>query len=157
MKYSDNTAAKHVLGRLQAFADGELSPGEAARVRAHSAACPSCARALAEIESVYGALAADKETQGLPSIWPGVAERLERRRPFFGSVPFTVGASAAAAAGLLIGLWLGSAAGLAGGQAAPAGEALRGDWSEVGSLLSGAGTTLGDLYLADASNGGETE
>ncbi|RPJ42746.1 MAG: hypothetical protein EHM19_09960 [Candidatus Latescibacterota bacterium] len=157
MKYSDDTAAKHVLGRLQAFADGELSPGEAERVRAHSAACPACARALAEIESVNAALNAYEETRLPPSIWPGLAERLERRRPFFWSVPFAVGASAAAAAGLLIGLWLGSAAGLGGGQAALAGETLRGDWSEVGSLLSGAGTTLDDLYLADASNGGETE
>jgi anti-sigma factor RsiW len=144
----------HVLSNIQACADGELAREEEAQVRAHCGSCASCGAALAELEAFYSVLESDEDRRLLHPVWPRVLERIERRRSPFARVPFAVSASAAAAAGLLIGLLLGASGGIG---AAEPGNGLQGDWSEIGSTLTGAGTTLDDLYLADGASGEETK
>ncbi|MFH1680143.1 MAG: hypothetical protein ABIH26_05790 [Candidatus Eisenbacteria bacterium] len=141
---------EHVLGRIRACLDGELAPEEAERVRTHCARCDACGREWSEIEGLYRTLAADAASEPPRPVWPAVRERLAERRFRLPRIPFAVGASAAVAAGLLLGLLLGSAA------RAPESTTESG-WSEVGTLLTDAGTSLGDLYLTELSNGGETQ
>ena len=48
--------SEHVLDRLSGYLDDELSEAEQARLRAHIAGCPGCARRLEELAAVDGAL-----------------------------------------------------------------------------------------------------
>jgi hypothetical protein len=71
---------------------------------------------------------------------------MERRSSPRARISFAVGASAAVAAGLLLGLLLGSGNGAVE-------SAWRAEWRDLGTLLTEDGTTLDDLYLAEAASG----
>lgn len=161
-KRSDRSRAgePHVLDRIPAFLDGELSDADRERVRSHLRDCAACAAALAESERLQGFLredsaALDEAWARLPSLWPGVRARaLAPARPRFGFL-MTLSASTAAVAGLLIGALLvprgNDDSALIASQAVTGG-----DWDEVGSLIAGgAGTSLDEIYLADAEEGEE--
>jgi anti-sigma factor RsiW len=140
----------HVTDKIRACLDGELAPDEAARVRAHCARCRACHRAWTEIENLYRILESDTGAEPLRPVWPGVRERIGEPRRGLARFPFAVGASAAAAAGLLLGLLLGSVGETLGSRA-------ESSWSEVGTLLTDSGTSLDDLYLSGLANGGESQ
>ena len=98
--------------------------------------------------AVRRALAADRAS--LPqSLWPLIRDRLPRaarRASPRVRFAFALGAFAAAIAGLLVGARLGATYGLAS-------EMPAATWSEVGSALAdGGATTLGDIYLAVATD-----
>ena len=68
----------HERERLTAYADGELDPGAAAEVERHLAGCTECARELALVRRLKGAMrdmqlnATDRE------VWKGVHRRITR-------------------------------------------------------------------------------
>jgi anti-sigma factor RsiW len=136
----------HVLHGIQACLDGELAREEADAVRAHCAACETCGRAWRETEELCRLLSADAAAPLSRSLWPAVLRRMERRSSPRARISFAVGASAAVAAGLLLGLLLGSGNGAVE-------SAWRAEWRDVGTLLTEDGTTLDDLYLAEAPSG----
>jgi len=99
---------EHVGDKLQAFLDGELSSSESDSVRAHCAVCSECARSLADLEAVRVALEGDDVPSPLRSMWPAVREELERRSSPGFDLSFGLAASAAAVAGVALGLLLGA-------------------------------------------------
>ncbi len=148
--------AGHVLGEIQACVDGELPAATAERVRAHAAACPACARALAQAEATWSALAVYRVPEGARPAWPRLRARL--RSPRRSPLSFATGAAAAAVAGLLLGLVVGRALPTGATGADPA-ETLS-SWAQDGSLLAAGGAaTLDSLFLAagEASAGEEKE
>ncbi len=131
----------HVADRLQALVDGELSPEEERTVRDHCEQCERCGSLLREVEDVYRRLGDLPPADLEESLWPVVQGRL-RGRTARRSLPFAVGASAMAAAGILIGLLLGPASGT---DPAAGGETT---WAEMGSLFDESTVpTLDTVYL----------
>ncbi|MBM3320881.1 MAG: hypothetical protein FJY73_09425 [Candidatus Eisenbacteria bacterium] len=140
----------HVTEKIRACLDGELAPDESAWVRAHCARCETCHRAWTELENLYRILESDAGAEPLRPVWPGLREHIAEPRRGALRFPFAVGASAAAAAGLLLGFLLGSAEGWLVSRA-------ENSWSEVGTLLTDSETSLDDLYLAGLANGGDSQ
>ena len=99
---------EHVRDKIQPFLDGELSSSESDAVRAHCAGCAEFARYLADIEAVRGALEADEVPSPLRSMWPAVKSSLDRRSSRGFDLSFGLAASAAAVAGVALGLLLGA-------------------------------------------------
>jgi hypothetical protein len=66
--------------RLSALVDGDLSARKAARVRAHAAACASCTRALADLETMKRGLDALPARAGEDN-WSIVVNRLAQPVP----------------------------------------------------------------------------
>ncbi len=156
----------HVVMRLRAFLDGEMSPAEASSVRAHCAGCSDCARTLEGFRAVGTALReGDPAAFARSSWWPAIDARLRRRRdprwrtdPRWGADPrgradsrghaasrrraaYAAGISALAAAGLFLGLQLGAMSGAATSDGATA-------WSSASPSLQGESAgNLTDLYL----------
>ena len=98
----------HVEGRLQAWLDGELDESDSAAVNRHVESCERCAGALRELEALRGAITADAESEPLRPMWPAVkAAAYPVSRTRFG-FSFGLATSLAAAAGLVIGISLGS-------------------------------------------------
>jgi anti-sigma factor RsiW len=98
----------HVEDKIRKLLDGELPPDEAAAVRAHSALCERCGEALADLKAVYGALKADREPELLRPMWPVVKRGLTPRSlPTF-NFSFGLATSVAAAAGVVLGVLLGT-------------------------------------------------
>ena len=94
---------------VQADADGELDPGQAARVAAHLRGCPSCAAAAAELASLSGRIRAEAPYHRAPEALrarveaigrPRQAAPVARRAWWRQAVPF--GAGFALAASLLL-------------------------------------------------------
>lgn len=85
---------------LSAFADGDLSPGDAARVRAHLPGCPTCTAAAAQLSGLARAARQLERPEPPPTLWLAVEGALDRReRPWWMSLRlFGVGALAGAAA-----------------------------------------------------------
>lgn len=70
------------IGNIQAFLDGELSPGETANVTAHTAICSNCAQLLAEAEeeNVLAFSALDRELDTLvptQRLWTRISDSIE--------------------------------------------------------------------------------
>ncbi len=63
---------------LSAYADGELPPEEGRRVEAHLQRCTECARELAMIRTLGGAMRAMRPPQRRESVWEGVHRRITR-------------------------------------------------------------------------------
>ena len=67
----------HPLAAISAYADGELSAEDAARVEAHLAECTECARELALIRSMGEAMTENMRNSKAPSdIWGQVHRRI---------------------------------------------------------------------------------
>jgi anti-sigma factor RsiW len=60
------------LDLLEPSLDGELTPGDAARLRAHLFGCPSCTRELALARRIQGELRALPLSEVLPAVPPEV-------------------------------------------------------------------------------------
>jgi anti-sigma factor RsiW len=136
----------HVDSRLQAFLDGELSTSEAAAVEDHCSDCPACGAALEESRAVRALMAVDRGDEPLRPTWPGVRDALPRRVPGRPSLAYLFGASALAAAGLFLGLYLGAES-----VPSPAATASESSWSSFSSTLgTGSPGNLAGIYLTDA-------
>lgn len=68
---------EHPRARLSAYLDGELPPGEAAAVERHLRDCTECARELAIMNRLGGAMRT-MEPKRERSVWEGVHRRLTR-------------------------------------------------------------------------------
>ncbi len=140
----------HVLEKIRACLDGELPLAEADAVRSHCRTCPECARAWEELAAMADLLPVETAERSERSLWPAVRARLRERPSWFTGTRFAVSASAAAAAGLLLGVLLGGVPGTE-----------RSD--ETGSTLPRLGSvwsenwepTLADAYLAALSDESE--
>ena len=133
----------HVLERIRSCLDGELSDAEAEAVRSHCRTCPECARAWEELSALAELLPVDLTDRESRSLWPAVRARLVARPSWFTGARFAVSASAAAAAGLLLGVLLGGAPGSERTEEGGSGFAgLESVWAESWE------PTLADVYLA---------
>ncbi|HVV15806.1 MAG TPA: zf-HC2 domain-containing protein [Polyangia bacterium] len=121
---------------LSAFADGDLPPAEAARVRAHLVSCAACAAATSQLGALAAAARRLDRPEPPPTLWLAVEGALEKHdRPWWMSLRiFGVGALAGAAAVSVAALGLASWRThraeraerlLTGGVAAPAAVAAR--------------------------------
>lgn len=147
----DNRHELHVLARLQAWRDGELPVAAAEAVRAHLAACPDCARAAAELETIWDAIATAPPPPPPPA-WPGL--RASFAGPRRASLPWAAGL-AAATAGLLMGLLIGEP-GRAGARVATASDDAVSEWAGTQTLVvAGAATTLDGIYLDTTADADE--
>jgi anti-sigma factor RsiW len=146
----DERHEQHREIRIQALFDGELNELEASAVRDHLEKCGRCASIWADMESVRAALPGYTGSGPLRPAWPAVRDRLEENRASRMGVAFRLGTSLAAAAGILIGLYVSSF---------DSSENYTDDesWAEFGSLLgSEEGATLDYLYLTTDETGGES-
>jgi anti-sigma factor RsiW len=96
----------HVETRIQAYLDGELSPGESRALRDHCSTCEPCRSVLEDLSQVRERLAADRPAEPLGPMWPGVRDRLGARPARRWS--FALGTTGAAALGLALGLLFGT-------------------------------------------------
>ena len=147
---------KHVQHKIQACLDGELTEAEAVSVRRHCESCRECGRAWRDMSAVWEALLkADAPPLPLP-LWPAlerelVREQAVRPRPW-PRLTYAGGALAATAAGLLLGLWMGSPR---------QGSLPDTTWPtliEEGALfVEGTGWTLDRLYLSSEVEEGDDQ
>jgi anti-sigma factor RsiW len=146
---------KHVIDRIPAWLAGELEPAVADRVAAHLQDCPDCAREAASIRGILDILTqADTDPDLRSSVWPQVQERTfgRGRSPnswFFGTGPLTrtAWASAAVAAGLLVGVLLPGGGAVTPDDAA-ADAALETLWLAESSWVDdGSGLGLTEIWL----------
>ncbi len=95
---------------LSAFADGDLAPAEAARVRAHLGSCPACAAAAGQLGALAAAARGLDRPEPPPTLWLAVEGALEKHeRPWWMALRiFGVGALAGAAAVSIAALGLAS-------------------------------------------------
>ena len=100
--------AKFTDETLSAFADGDLPSGEAAKVRAHLPACPTCSSAASEMTALARVARRLDRPDPPPTLWLAVEGALDKReRPWWLSLRlFGVGALAGAAAVSLLALGL---------------------------------------------------
>jgi len=142
---------KHVQNKIRAWLDGELPDAEAATVRQHCEICPQCRRTWQEMAAVWDTLALAAAPRLPRPIWPELEAKLVRREPAWHRVALATGGVATAAAGLLLGLWLGTQNG--NGQIS--------GWPslvEQGALfVEGTDLTLDQLYLAAGAEEGEVQ
>lgn len=144
----------HVEDRIQACLDGELSPREEAKIHAHMKNCEACTAIWTESVGVCEILSADHAGDPIRPVWPSVRRRLREERSSRTGIAFRLGASFAAAAGLLIGLYMGSID-LSGGIAGT--ETDKETWSEFGSLLGmESDGSLDNLFLSADDEEGES-
>jgi anti-sigma factor RsiW len=68
----------HPREALSAYADGELPPEEARRVRAHLERCTECARELATIRTLGGAMRTMHPAPRRAGTWEAVHRRITR-------------------------------------------------------------------------------
>lgn len=141
---------RHVEDRLQAWLDGELSEAEGAKTRSHVESCAQCSRALKETEATLKALRKYEDAEPLRPMWLAVrAGMAAGARPRFG-LSFGFVTSAAAAAGLIIGIMLGTP----GRSSAPL-EENGSEYSIESTLDDGTVMTLDDMYVSAFSENGE--
>jgi len=142
----------HVEDSLAAFLDGEMTPEEAERVRAHVGECPRCARALEEMRAVVAALREESASSAEPvrPMWPAVQAGISSRQRF--GLSFGIAASLAAAAGVVIGIALGSAVG--GGSVG--GAVVESEYTET--IVPGDyAMTLDEIYVSVVEEGQVSE
>ena len=67
----------HVIDRLDDFVDGELTPEEAAAVRAHLDLCPACSVQHDEIVALLSAASGlSQRIEPTSDLWPGIVRRI---------------------------------------------------------------------------------
>lgn len=135
---------------MQAFADGELLPADAERVRAHCERCDACAAKRDGLRELAALLRADATERPLRPVWPHVQARLPRRVRFDRS--FVFGTGLAVTAGLLLGIALGATSSGSGASS----SAAAGSSSSGNELMSWAswGSTLPDVYGLESEEPG---
>ncbi|HET6637957.1 MAG TPA: zf-HC2 domain-containing protein [Gemmatimonadota bacterium] len=69
----------HPIEQLSEYVDDELSPPERARIEAHLSDCPSCARLVDDLRAVVAAARSVEDVPPARDLWPGIADRIERR------------------------------------------------------------------------------
>ena len=103
---------KHVTPDIQSWLSGELSQQETSRFQAHLDQCPECTREAAEARKFWDGLDVVDIPAAASSLWPEVRRKTfgqdEKTFSFFGTgrVIQTSLATAAMAAGLMIGILL---------------------------------------------------
>jgi len=100
--------------RLDDWLDGTLAQAAAREVESHLAGCASCRRREQELRQLLAHAAALPRSLAPPrDLWPGIAERVERRSAWAGLWsswhPMALAAAAAVVAALAAYLWSGSA------------------------------------------------
>lgn len=65
--------------RLSEFVDGDLDAATTAAAEAHLAVCTTCAETVAELRAVANRAGALSDREPARDLWPGIAERLERK------------------------------------------------------------------------------
>jgi anti-sigma factor RsiW len=142
----------HVEDKLEAMLDGELTRAEASAVRAHCTGCKKCGAALGELEMIDGALEMEREPSPLRPMWPAVREALVHPSvPRFG-FSFGLVTSAAAVAGVVLGVLLGSLDEL------PEHPLEAAETYSVGSYLGDDSVpTLDEIYVASFGEDGEEQ
>jgi anti-sigma factor RsiW len=140
--YSDN--------QMQEFLNGELSEHENGQIRSHTETCAECRQLMRELVTVRELLRADAPAEPIRPMWPAVRERLEAAaRPRFRLV-FALGTSAAAIAGIILGLYLGSLG------SRPTGIPPEGMWSDVPTTLTNNPSGgIADVFLAAPTQEGD--
>jgi anti-sigma factor RsiW len=133
---SDQT--NHALHRIQAWLDGEISGDEAREIESHCKSCESCGKLWREQLEIREVLGADPAADPMAPMWPAVEKSLRGRGvPGFG-FSFAFGTTAAAVAGLALGVFIGSVSTTNG----------EGDiWSEIGSTMTAESGMASDVYL----------
>lgn len=143
----------HVADRIVPCLDGELSPREETEVREHVKSCAACAAVWKESEEAAALLEADAPGESAPPIWPAVRAKLREKRSGRITVAFRVGASLAAAAGILLGLYIGS---IRFDDAYRNATADSSAWTEFDSVLgTESDSPLDGLFLSVADDEGE--
>lgn len=131
---------------LLAFGDGELPEAEAQAVAEHCTICAECSRLLTDFEAVRVSLAADLQLAGPQPVWPLVASRLQHERSRRIGPMFALGTTAACAAGIVLGLMLGTP---------PSQSSTENDsvaWTSVDQIRSGSGSaSLLDVFYQTPS------
>lgn len=138
-----NDSVGHVRERLVSYLAGDLPAAEAAGVREHCAACPSCGRLLEESAGTWALLGHITPAHPARSLWPGVQERLANRSAPAPRLPLALGAAGASLAGLLLGILIGSASPWFSRESQTSPE------QELTTLIGNeVEPTLGEIYLA---------
>lgn len=135
----------HMTPRIQAFLDGELSPQQVQMFQDHVNRCAACRRALADAQELWSKVDVLATVPAEVSIWPRLADRLERRRRGRRSWTYRGLAIAATLAGVSLGWQLGGSVGSHGTGAGPSREM---------SLLEDGSPSLDQLWLQVGVNGG---
>ena len=94
--------------RLMAFLHGELAEAEASLVQDHCSSCAECRQVLDGFGAVQNLLQADIADQKPQPVWPVVAREMSQNRGRVFSPSFVFGTVAACAAGIAMGLLMGS-------------------------------------------------
>jgi anti-sigma factor RsiW len=76
----DSTHCRRIRKRLSAYQDGELSPAERERVRAHLEGCPACREKYEELEQVWQSLGELGEIRPTPGFYSRLVERIEEQQ-----------------------------------------------------------------------------
>jgi anti-sigma factor RsiW len=140
--------SNHVEHRIQSWLDGELSANEAEAVENHCRSCDGCGEIWQAQLEIRSMLRAGPAEEPLAPMWPAVEEKLHGKTEV--SLPFAFGASAAAVAGIAIGVFLGTI----GESSYENGE--QDVWSEVGSTMTVESSPgLSGFYL-DAEEGSDS-
>jgi len=141
---------RHVDDRIPAYLDGELKADEAERVLAHCRACASCGRVLDESTRVMERLRAAAAPDPARSFWPYVRAEIARAAERRLGPAFAFGATAAVAAGIALGLLVGTV-----DRPATAISTEETIWTTVGSTMFGdSQVAFGDSYLSFSDDGG---
>ncbi len=128
--------------RIEALLDGELADAEQAALVRHIGSCEKCAAVRAGAKRLHAALAAEKRPEPLRPVWAAVGDRFDRAIGPRASTAFRLAATFAAAAGIILGLFIGSLTG-------PSAAGNEGTWSDIGSTLGAeSGTSLDEIYLS---------
>lgn len=101
---------KHVTQRIQAYLDGELTPPAVQALEEHLRGCAACRQELEAGQGLWRQVEAAMSMPDRASLWPRLADRLERRRRRRGAWTFRGLGLAAALTGLLLGWQLGQPA-----------------------------------------------
>jgi len=133
---------------LQALVDGELDESRATAVQQHCLDCTDCRQLRDEFLAVYEMLDAAPSPEPLRPMWPQVRQRLHPEpTPRFG-LSFALGTSALTAAGIVLGIFLGSLG-------TRSYDSQQQDiWSALGSsIMVETDATLFDTYMSDTDTG----
>lgn len=89
---------EHPTDRIGAYVDGELTTEEAREIETHLRACTECARELASIRAMGGAMRATASESPRRSVWAAVHRRITRP---VGWLLFVAGVAVVAALALI--------------------------------------------------------
>jgi anti-sigma factor RsiW len=122
--------SNHVEQKIQAWLDGELTAEEAKSVESHCLSCEKCEELWRGQLRIRKMLSAHDASQPSGPMWPAVEERLHGATSSRFGFPFALGTSAAAVAGIVLGVFLGAI----NESSYENGE--QDVWSEVGSTMT---------------------